>query len=267
MLIFPKIIDQLKAHRRKAHNDEYVIRKELDKFINIIETKYQIFDFEDIDIRRINELMLDAEECWKNGLLKFPFESCAFQVKLLNDNEPFNSVIFITEAASDIFKALHIFEHVAEVPFFEFEINNTGGATLNIFPHMAKGGIEYAESVLAGTDMQQHVDHICRVVIGFAMLLNTRGVSTELQEPNREQNRLRRSRGKAIIPAYNIVKITPIKAHGVTAGLSSGTPKRTHYRRGHIREYKSGKITWVRPMIINANYDDPIPPGHYEVKL
>ena len=177
-------------------------------------------------------------------------------------------MIFITEMSDGQFMMFQLFESDNQLPYFNIVTKSGCGGTVHFFPHTNEAGVRAFQSELrAGFDLEREVNLLFILVISLLMLLNTRGVSTELQEPNKEQNRLRRARGKAPIPAYNIVKISPIRGHGVSVNHSYSTPKRTHYRRGHIRTYHNGKQIWIRPMIINANHDDPIPDGHYEVKL
>ncbi len=263
MLILPKIADELKASARK--NEGLIIRKEFNKFVSSIENDYKIFDFGEIDILSIKEIYLDAKECIDHGLLRFPFEKSAFQIKMPTTG---TSMIFVTDVSGGEFRMFQLFENDTHLPYFDIVTKIGGGGTVHFFPHTNESGVRAFQSELrAGFDLKREINLLFILVISLLMLLNTRGVSTERQEPNKEHNRLRRARGKAPIPAYNIVKISPIRGHGVSDDHSCGSPKRTHYRRGHRRTYQNGRQIWIRPMLINANHGDPIPDGHYEVKF
>jgi len=77
-------------------------------------------------------------------------------------------------------------------------------------------------------------------------------------------NNINRLRKKPLVPDYNILKITPYEEQEriIKASGGVGVSPRTHRRRGHIHRFhtKKGLIKkWLQPMIINAQYNDPIP--------
>ena len=268
MIFLPKIIDKLKARRDSVADDLVIVRLKFDAFLKQLEANYQFFDFGSFDYRKVTENDEFATDRFERGLLRLPFENCAFQYNPMIENISENSMIFISETAVGGFTAFMIMERKIEIPLYYIEVFREGVINMETFKYFGRDGIRYAERLIAGrSDLQELANDICIKIIGLTTLLNTRAAISEYQEADKEQNRMRKARGRTPFPDYNIVKIAPIKAHAVLDNRNPGTPKRTHNRSGHYRVYKNGKEIWVRPTTVNANHADQIPPGHYEFKI
>lgn len=72
------------------------------------------------------------------------------------------------------------------------------------------------------------------------------------QRPDEKRARMRRMRGKKPLFTYKIITITgKRKIPEANQGGTHASPV-THLRRGHWRNYKSGKRAWVKATIING---------------
>ncbi len=268
MIFLPKIIDKLRDWLGKTDNDKIFIRREVDAFINHLKTDYHYFDFGSLNHNKISDIVDVAKDRFERGVMKFPFENCAYQYNPMIDGVYDNSMIFINEKPSGSFVAFMIMERKIEVPIEFIEVFPEGRINVDTFKYFGKDGARYADKLVAGqSDIVDYANDLCTKVMGLTTLLNTRAAVSENQEADKEINRMRVARGKVPFPDYNIVKINPLKTRAVSGIHSHGTPKRTHERRGHMRVYKNGKEVEIAPIIVNEKKGDPIPPGHYEVKL
>lgn len=109
----------------------------------------------------------------------------------------------------------------------------------------------YAQLILDTRDEVQAFIQACSV-------LNCENVGTETLTSKPEKKFVNGRRVKSVEkvakPAYTykILQISGEKAAShTTAGSRTGTPKRMHLRRGHIRR-RNGKLQWIRPTMVNA---------------
>ena len=268
MIFLPKIIDKLRDWRGKTDNNQIFIRSEIDAFINHLKTDYHYFDFGTLDNNKIIDIVDVAKDRFEHGLLKFPFENCAYQCNPMVDGVSDNSMIFINDKPNGSFVAFMIMERQIEIPIVFIEVLPEGIINIDTFKYFGKDGARYADKMVAGqSDIVDYANDLCIKAMGLTTLLNTRAAVSENQQADKEQNKMRIARGRVPFPDYNIVKINPLKTRAGSDIHSPGTPKRTHERRGHMRVYKNGKEIKIAPIIVNEKKGDLIPPGHYEVKL
>lgn len=97
-----------------------------------------------------------------------------------------------------------------------------------------------------------------RDVLSFCMILNTKYFEKKETIVPYKLNVARKKRGKIALRNYITVSLRKdiVSENGEICG-NHKTPI-PHWRRGHIRKYKDGKIITVRPTIVNFNGATPI---------
>lgn len=94
-----------------------------------------------------------------------------------------------------------------------------------------------------------------QAVLKFLLVMNCTNASKTQQLPAPEKlNRKRHASGKAPFFPYRILDIflEPGNANPVPGTGTHASPVR-HFRRGHIRQLSPGRLTWVRPAIVNPS--------------
>ena len=97
-----------------------------------------------------------------------------------------------------------------------------------------------------------------RVALGFLQIINCKNAPIEVVPPSEKLNKKRAKQGRVLTPTYRTLKVSGHVTTGRTGTGSSG-PKKTHWRRGHIRNQPTAKgiiKKWIKPMIIGAGKAD-----------
>jgi hypothetical protein len=90
------------------------------------------------------------------------------------------------------------------------------------------------------------------VYIDFCMALAEYETEFSDQHPDRQQQKLRRLRGKSPLFTYKVIKITGKRKISQSSRGGTHASPVAHLRRGHWRQYKSGKVAWVSAAMING---------------
>ena len=87
----------------------------------------------------------------------------------------------------------------------------------------------------------------------FLTILRCKNIKHVKHTPNVKQQKKRRKSGKIPFFSYYTVPIGPKKIY-ITENqdLVKRRSPRVHLRRGHIREYKLGKTTWVNHCVVRG---------------
>lgn len=98
----------------------------------------------------------------------------------------------------------------------------------------------------------RNINQELSVYMDFCMALAEYETEIVEQKPDDQQRKLRRLRGKKPLFTYKVITITGKRK--VSEGGKGGTHASpvTHLRRGHWRNYKSGKRTWIDAMVVNG---------------
>lgn len=82
--------------------------------------------------------------------------------------------------------------------------------------------------------------------------LDADGIDKREFSAPRKLNRRREAKGLPGIVSHTEVKIRPYRPILGQSGPIEGdyTPKRYHFRRGHVRHFQNGEKTWVRPAFV-----------------
>jgi hypothetical protein len=79
------------------------------------------------------------------------------------------------------------------------------------------------------------------------------GVDREVVTPPEKLNRVRVRKGRPAMVTHTVVKIKPYRVpmgHSGPRDEDEYTPKRYHFRRGHVRRFQNGQKTWVRSCFV-----------------
>lgn len=108
---------------------------------------------------------------------------------------------------------------------------------------------------------------VAQSLMVFIALLNSKSVETKAVASNGSVNRRRAREGK---PPIGDVCEVHLKLNGQRYSMDgnpigSGSSKRAHWRRGHIRRLASGEITNVRPCLVAYTGNENVPEQVYKV--
>lgn len=98
-------------------------------------------------------------------------------------------------------------------------------------------------------------DQIFTPLFAFLARLHAKGVRREVVPPPEGLNKSRAKRGIAPSVSYTKVSIDPYHqtlGHSGPRDCEEYTPKRYHFRRGHVRRFENGQKTWVRPCFVGS---------------
>ena len=89
------------------------------------------------------------------------------------------------------------------------------------------------------------------VTVSLGRLI-TDGIEQEEIIPSEKLNKKRISRGYPEMVSHTVVKLKPCRPPMGRSGSQGEyfTPKRYHFRRGHVRHFKNGQKTWVRSCFV-----------------
>lgn len=101
---------------------------------------------------------------------------------------------------------------------------------------------------------EEMLSDIAFQVIALATLLESPHTKTRVHQVGDKLNNKREKRGiPKIMPFHTVYFEVDGKEYNTDgSGIGSGSQKRLHWRRGHVRHLSSGKITHVRPCLVGA---------------
>jgi len=88
----------------------------------------------------------------------------------------------------------------------------------------------------------------------YFSLINCKNVHTEVHSTNKKTERLRKkeSGSSGSKTNYRTIYITPHNNSHSSSRTAQGKPVRAHLRRGHFRQYRTGKFCWVQPCQVGS---------------
>lgn len=231
--------------------------KMMQPMLSVIE-RSQIFDFGTIETSNIADKELTLE-LWYRGMLRLPFDHTVFTFRRYG-------VRFYFCAHADV------------QVVFEKDVIDTGVTGFAVLTQHGDGFNELrADSfcwfkvpdethILAGTNELEKVDNetpesfkeftlsCIATMLSLCMMLNVKGVTKRHEPVPVRLNKKRERSGKPALSAITYVDLSHIAAH-VKGGSGHSSSKSMHLRRGHIRHFDDGGVTWVRDCIVKADGD------------
>lgn len=223
------------------------------------------FDFGDTDKLEdevCDNLVSYALELAKNKIFKMPYDRVYYSWSLLN--KIFGAYIIQEENPQDYARFKVVFMFGDKKPFRyagigTLEIDDLGNAAITnkkvplilrgTISHMAKGA-KFPNDEAEGIMYQS----VCYYIIMLTALMESPHTKTRVTSVGEKVNLKREKRGvPQIMPFHTVYFEVDGKEYNTDgSGVGSGSQKRLHWRRGHVRHLSSGKITHVRPCLVGA---------------
>lgn len=250
---------------------------------NLFRAECQFFDFGFIDNEMIKEESKTVAEGYEVGLIDLPATTCwmehrwnddggptisgylfmrddvgilAAEIRLLSRNKLIESQFKVDGHTIMMTDALH------EKEYFVWD-----GTILHL-PQRASSK-SYEAGIICNTANQ--TPNPCNLfdpLMSMLGRLNADGIHQEHVPAPPKLNRRREAKGLPGVVSHTKVTIRPHRdALGHSGPRSDGfyTPKRYHFRRGHVRHFENGEVTWVRPCFV-GDPADGIVKHTYEIK-
>lgn len=214
-----------------------------------------------------------AKEFWDEGILKPPNPHCMFvypdtALSVVEDELGFRATSFIwiyptTDKAEFLpgegFEALQF--TIGKIP--ELGINSAMVATSGIVTRWQYGSSVYFHEHLQdmgggplGNQLSDEghnfITDMFQTLLSCCLILNNKQFVKKENYVSPKLNKKRIKNGKVPLVDYTTISLTPINENVKTNGIQgTHASPRPHWRRGHVRKYKSGRKTWIDPILVN----------------
>jgi len=236
----------------------------------------QIFDFGSLEMSEDRtEEERSATLAFNEGFLNLPASECIFvgYMRTTGNLSPYD--FGKKENLPLIFKLTQSDEQgdIEVTPFksnerrwiapFEMKKNlNSKGADLltkdKIIIAMSNDNFAELTNLAAefGSDSHEVIKHTYGIFHTFITVslgrLISDGIEQEKRIPSEKLNKKRIARGYPEMVSHTVVKLKPCRLPMGRSGSQGEyfTPKRYHFRRGHVRHFENGQKTWVRSCFV-----------------
>ena len=229
----------------------------------------QFFDFGRVANEQIKEESLTVAEGYEVGLIDLPAPVCWFEHQWSCDEigAVASGYIFIKIKDGIMGAEIRLLSR-EQVPFHGFTVRDK----IHHYGEVLQAHSEYFiwDGVMVHLpEGASHLGYECGVPINvsgndpnpsnvfdplMSMLgrLNADGIDKVRVPAPAKLNRRRASKGLPGAVAYTEVKIRPYRAPMGHSGPLQGerAAVRYHFRRGHVRHFQNGGVTWVRPCFV-----------------
>jgi hypothetical protein len=235
----------------------------------------QYFDFGTITNEQIKDEGLTVAEGFEHGLVDMPADICWMEHNW-TDEISFGSKIPTTSGYLYVRKHGHIIG--AEIRRYAAadmhkSAKALGGrlkdSVLNLaeyyvwdgfimgLPLGAKASGYTAQIIYNATGRAPETNNLFDPLMTMLGRLSSDGITQRHVPASQKLNRRRAAKGIPGIVAYTEVKITPSRPVLGHSGpqLNERAPTRHHFRRGHVRHFQNGEVTWVRPCFVGDPAD------------
>jgi hypothetical protein len=115
-------------------------------------------------------------------------------------------------------------------------------------------------------DRVQDIHDVVGTLIAICGFLNFKGLTKHETAIDAAINARRVAAGKKALHSYTTIRIDPDAENRRTNLGGSHASPAPHWRRGHVRRLGEGRLTVVRPCIVNSTLDALPPPSNYIVR-
>ena len=240
------------------------------------------FDFG--DVRKFSDALMQnltfySDELFQNDMFVLPYNPVYYSWS--RDHEKYGVFVIQDENHPDQLQILYIFAE--KNPFFIAGIgtveyvyerrtdnlkNRTGYANIEGSMAYISPNIRFTDD--ASSELLYQFVAIWPII--FTALMQSTHTKTRKVEFSDRLNKKRGKRGLPPIMPYHTVYFEVggknYNTDGTEVGGGSHASPRMHWRRGHVRKLESGKLTHVRPCLVNAmGLDAQVPKPKYEIKF
>lgn len=233
----------------RTEDDDELVTELTRKLTAEIDNKPQIFDFGRSQPPRLEQTM--AAELWHKGLLKLPFPVTVFTIIPHNTRMTF---LAFQDVNVEVPGRAMVEGVTGILVMTQPGVNRVDGFTWFSLPKadlLSTGAVCLSECE-GETDesFQSFMMGCVAMVLRLSILLNTKGLKKRHEPVPVKLNQKRARSGKPPLDA-----VTYINLDGVSNSTGSTNEREMpmHLRRGHIRHYDDGSVTWVRDTIVKAD--------------
>ena len=234
--------------------DADATRSILSSGIEALRLNAQVFDFGRIDPQGVNQFDRElAGELWRKRLLRLPFPSTIFTFRSDAHRTTVLAIDGVDIGVGDKPEAGGV---TAMIVFTHSQFRRCADAF--VWFEMREGGtVRIGSSVITPcreeTDesFNAFISSAVAIVLRFSLLLNTKGVPQRHEPAPTKLNAKRARNGKPPLDAVTYVDLSGVNFSGGSTGKGKEMPM--HFRRGHIRHFDDGSLTWVRDTIVKAD--------------
>ena len=214
----------------------------------------------------------------ENGLFKLPYEATCICTTTTHKVGPAKGqrsddcYLFMQLDDSRIgclqFGIVPAFEVIAYIYYVDINIKNRKSTCINGLSFRSDDKLRAHYYVTPRPEeVEEARNWIPSLLFAYIGLLNSKSVEIKTVASNGSVNRRRAKEGK---PPIGEVYEVHLKLDGQRYSIDgnpigSGSSKRAHWRRGHIRHLPSGEITNVRPCLVAFTGNENVPEQIYKV--
>jgi hypothetical protein len=228
----------------------------------------QFFDFGSISNDELKEESLTVAQGYEVGLIGLPARYCWMEHSWVEENgvNITSGYLYMDYEEGICGAEIRCMTHteLQKVPEFSEYGRYTGlteyfvwdGVTL-VLPKNAKASGYECKVIYNTTDRPVVANNLFDPLMSMLGRLNADGIHQEHVAAPAKLNRQRAKKGLPGAVAYTEVKIRPHRAILGHSGPQDGdhTRKKYHFRRGHVRHFINGEVTWVRPCYVGDPSD------------
>lgn len=223
------------------------------------------FDFGDtnkLENEVCENLARYACELAKHKMLRLPYDSVYYSWNY--NNKVYGAIIFQEDDDDGYVSFRAIFMFGDKKPFRyagigTLDINALGKAAItnDVVPIDLKGTISHLAQGAYFPDDTAEEDlyrSVCYYIVVLTALMESPHTKTRVTSVGEKVNLKRAKRGvPQIMPFHTVYFEVDGKEYNTDgSGIGSGSQKRLHWRRGHVRHLSGGKVTHVRPCLVGA---------------
>ena len=216
----------------------------------------QIFDFgSGTIINDFTEEESTAILAFNEGFLNLPAPRCIFTGHAIlpasspNREEKFHLVFRLTQPDEQGDIEVSPFIGARDEWLHEFLMKETPG-TANI-TFNTDGAVQSPSNATERVLKSLYACFFVFVTVSLGRLISD-GIEQEKRIPPEKLNKRRIARGHPEMVSHTVVKLKPYRPPMGHSGSQGEyfTPKRYHFRRGHVRRFRNGQKTWVRSCFV-----------------
>ena len=226
----------------------------------------QFFDFGYISNDTLKEECLTVAEAFYEGFAQLPAITCfmehqwtAIEPTTKDKTEIRCGYLYLAsdDSEGDWILCSEIVNYPDRPDYFFWD-----GITLALDPQNQKSDGGYVCKTINNVcDAQIFGSNLFDPLLTMLGRLNAHGMDREYHPSPPKLDARRRKRGLPAMVGHTTVKIAPYRAAMGHSGARDGdeyTPKRYHFRRGHVRHFQNGEKTWVRPTFVGTPEDGSV---------
>jgi len=222
----------------------------------------QIFDFGSLEMSEDRtEEEKSATLAFNEGFLNLPASECIFVGNLQTTKENLFPLIFKLTQSDEQGDIEVISFKSNEIrwmsPFRMMKCQSTIDIGIVILDDDMEREKSFVELIdLGGSDSHEVVKAAYALFHTFVTVylgrLISDGIEQEKRIPSEKLNKKRIARGYPEMVSHTVVKLKPCRLPMGRSGSQGEyfTPKRYHFRRGHVRHFENGQKTWVRSCFV-----------------